>query len=221
MLELAIGSIQQNNDGKWLVSMDLKFPQVAYSGSFRMLVHNPDLNFESCLLDNSATPDVLLAANPKAGEIKIAFASSQSLNVQGIKMNLLFNSQNPVNPSASDFEFADIMVDEKSAVITAVAINDQKELPIEWVLTQNYPNPFNPETVISYHVPQSSHVVIEVFNLLGQRLQKLVDEKKAVGIYKVTWDGRDESGNSVGSGIYIYKMQADGFVAIKKMALVR
>jgi len=186
-----------------------------------MLVHNPDLNFESCLLDNSATPDVLLAANPKAGEIKIAFASSQSLNVQGIKMNLLFNPQNPVNPSASDFEFADIMVDEKSAVITAVAINDQKELPTEWALTQNYPNPFNPETIISYHVPQPSHVIIEVFNLLGQRLQKLVDDKKEVGIYQVTWDGRDESGNSVGSGIYIYKMQTDGFVAIKKMALVR
>ena len=136
-------------------------------------------------------------------------------------MNLLFNPQNAVNPSASDFEFADVMVNEQSAVITAVEISDQKELPTEWVLSQNYPNPFNPETVISFHVPKSSHVVIEVYNLLGQRLQKLVDESKEVGIYQARWDGCDENGNSVSSGIYIYKMQADGFVAIKKMALVR
>ena len=173
------------------------------------------------MLDNSAVSNVLLAANPKAGEIKIAYASSQALNGSGIKLNLLFNPQNVVNRYLSDFEFTEVMVDELTAVMTEVKINDQQMLPIQWALSQNYPNPFNPETEISFHVPKSSHVIIEVYNLLGQRLQKIVDEKKEVGIYQARWDGCDENGRAVGSGIYIYKIQAGGFVAMKKMALVR
>ncbi len=220
-IELTVSSIQQTNERKCLIALELKFPDIAYSGCFKMLVNNPDLKFESGSLDNSSTPDVSLPTIPEPGEVKVAFASSQSLNVKGIKISLLFNQQNPVTPSVSDFQFADVMIDERSAVITVVEILNPKKLPTEWNLSQNDPNPFNPETIISYQIPKSSHVRVEVFNLIGQRIRTLVDEKKDLGTYQITWDGLDENGLSVGSGIYIYKMRADGFMAIKKMVLVR
>jgi hypothetical protein len=90
-------------------------------------------------------------------------------------------------------------------------------------LSDNYPNPFNPETKIRYTVDngKARPVVLRVYNVLGQTVKTLVDEPKARGIYEVTWDGRDESGDEVASGVYFYKLEAGDFVQTKKMVLIR
>ena len=94
-------------------------------------------------------------------------------------------------------------------------------LPSEFVLEQNYPNPFNPETVIQYSLPQDSRIELTVFNAVGQKIKQLVSGRQSVGQYKVVWDGRDNKGISVPSGIYIYRIRADHFSATKKLALIR
>jgi len=94
-------------------------------------------------------------------------------------------------------------------------------VPTVYKLGQNYPNPFNPETSISFQVPKTSHIKIDVFNLLGQHIRTLVDEKKSPESYQIIWNGFDDQGQAVSSGVYLYKMQAGDFTAIKKMALVR
>ena len=98
-------------------------------------------------------------------------------------------------------------------------------LPKVFSLSQNYPNPFNPSTSIHYDVPagyeEGVDVVLEIFNVRGQRVIKLLDAIKGPGSYRVQWDGRDENGREVGSGIYIYKLKAGPFTSIRKMVITR
>ena len=105
--------------------------------------------------------------------------------------------------------------------MTVVANESAHELPAEWQLNQNHPNPFNPETRISYQVPKTSLVKIEVFNLLGQRIKTLVNEEKSPGTYQINWNGMDDQGKSVVSGIYLYRMQTQSFNQMKRMILLR
>jgi hypothetical protein len=88
--------------------------------------------------------------------------------------------------------------------------------PEQFSLEQNYPNPFNPSTVISYNLPQASDVRLEVFNLLGQRVALLVNDRVQTGAHTVRFD----AGN-LSSGIYIYRLQAEGFTETRKMLLIK
>ncbi len=96
-----------------------------------------------------------------------------------------------------------------------------KWIPEKYYLGQNYPNPFNPSTVIEFDLPRLSKVEIEVYNILGQTVRYLVDEEKPAGKYNVIWDGRDNSGTTVSSGMYFYKIKTDGFSSSKKMILLK
>jgi hypothetical protein len=88
-------------------------------------------------------------------------------------------------------------------------------------LNGNYPNPFNPETTISYSVKNSAPVAIEIYNTKGQKVRTLVNETKASGNYSVRWDGTDENGQKVTSGVYFYKMNTGKYTSSKKMILMK
>ncbi|MEK6565182.1 MAG: T9SS type A sorting domain-containing protein, partial [Bacteroidota bacterium] len=89
-------------------------------------------------------------------------------------------------------------------------------LPASFKLEQNYPNPFNPSTSINFSVKRTAHVSLKVFNLLGQVVAVLMDEIKAPGSYKVTFDARFLS-----TGIYFYRLAADNFSELRKMVLLK
>lgn len=93
--------------------------------------------------------------------------------------------------------------------------------PDVFSLSQNYPNPFNPSTEIQFQVPQVSQVTITLFNLLGQKVRTLVNSQMEPGSYKTVWDGRNDFGQKVASGIYIYRMNAGEFSSVKKMILMK
>lgn len=92
----------------------------------------------------------------------------------------------------------------------------EEHLPERFVLEQNYPNPFNPVTVISYQLPVNSWVTLKVFNVLGQEVATLVNEKREAGRYEVEWNSADAP-----SGMYIYRLITGEFTAVKKMVLLR
>ncbi len=105
-----------------------------------------------------------------------------------------------------------------------VGIDDEKpvsNLPQQFQLMQNYPNPFNPETTIRYHLPEAIPVKLSIYNMLGQKIKTLVDAKQTAGEYRIRWNGRDESGREVASGIYLYRLKAGDFVSTKKMLLLQ
>jgi len=94
-------------------------------------------------------------------------------------------------------------------------------LPYSFTLSQNYPNPFNPVTTIEYSLPDYSHVTIEVYNILGQKVQTLLDRDQALGPYTITWDGTDANSRPVATGAYLYRFQAGDHVETRKMLLLK
>jgi hypothetical protein len=94
-------------------------------------------------------------------------------------------------------------------------------VPGQFGLSQNYPNPFNPSTVIQYQLAQDSHVGLTIYDILGQKIKTLVSGMQQAGYYNITWDGTNNSGNKVASGIYIYRLQAGNFTKTLKMNLLK
>lgn len=97
-----------------------------------------------------------------------------------------------------------------------VSVEKEGGLPAAYSLSQNYPNPFNPSTTIRFALPKSSFVVLKVFNLLGQELETLVNEKLSAGEFEVNWNA-----NALPSGVYLYRIQAADFIDSKKLVLIK
>lgn len=105
---------------------------------------------------------------------------------------------------------------------TGILDENGPAVPLDFALAQNYPNPFNPSTIIEYALPSKSHVMVSVFNVLGQKIRTLVDEEKTIGYYSEVWNGTDDNGQPVASGIYFYRIDAgDQFTETKKMMLLK
>ena len=119
--------------------------------------------------------------------------------------------------------FDDISGLAARGIITGLGVESAETttLPTAFKLHANYPNPFNPSTQISYDLPQASNVRLQIFNALGQLVRTLVSEEQAAGFKTIEWDGRTRSGTISGSGIYLYRLETDGFVKTRKMMLLK
>ncbi|MHB2155088.1 right-handed parallel beta-helix repeat-containing protein [Calditrichota bacterium GD2] len=94
-------------------------------------------------------------------------------------------------------------------------------LPLTFQLYSAYPNPFNPATTIRFDVPRAAAVEVSVYNTLGQRVRTLVNEHLAPGKYRIQWDGRNQQGGVLPSGVYFVRMKTDGFTAVRKVMLIK
>ncbi len=103
----------------------------------------------------------------------------------------------------------------------SVLSRHDETVPERFALLQNHPNPFNPETEIRFQLPEASHVVVRIFNTLGQEIRTLTDAQYVAGYHSVRWDGKDNHGNPVSSGVYLYQLRAGTFSQVKKMSLLR
>ncbi len=112
-----------------------------------------------------------------------------------------------------------IVVDE--GLVSEVSEPVAEVMVPSFVLKQNYPNPFNPETTIIYEVSNQTGVMLKILNLLGQEIRTLVNEEKPAGFYNVVWDARDNTGQQVASGIYVYRLETQDFVQTRKMVLLQ
>ncbi|OGC91447.1 MAG: hypothetical protein A2W25_00375 [candidate division Zixibacteria bacterium RBG_16_53_22] len=113
-------------------------------------------------------------------------------------------------------------MDAGSTQIIVGVDDDGMAIPTAFFLADNYPNPFNPSTSISFGLPKDALVKLEVFNLLGQKVKTLLAGNQRAGYKQIVWDGRDNGGKAVASGIYFYRLTTDGdFDQTKKMLLVK
>jgi hypothetical protein len=103
----------------------------------------------------------------------------------------------------------------------ALATDNTVVLPRSFALKQNYPNPFNPSTEIAFSLEQSSTINLTIFNVLGQKVKVLAEGSKQAGTHTLSWDGRDEMGAAVSTGLYFYKLTDGNNSVTKKMALMK
>ena len=104
---------------------------------------------------------------------------------------------------------------------TAVLTEEGDILPQSMRLEQNYPNPFNSQTVIRFSLAQQTELELAIYNLLGQKVAALLDQRRPAGEHVVSWNGRDETGAELASGVYVYRLRTESHVATRKLLLLR
>jgi hypothetical protein len=135
------------------------------------------------------------------------------------------------NTATLQGDSCDVIIDQPTAQAsfdvkcsTSVSgVNEESQNPDikKFTLFGNSPNPFNPETEISYYLPKDGEVKIIIYNTLGQKIRTLVDEFQRAGYRSARWDGKDQLGNPVASGVYFYRVQANRELQVRKMTLVK
>jgi hypothetical protein len=201
-------------------------PSSATAANIRFYVNGLDVDakFNSAVL---ISPNSVVAANIEAynGTLTLSNASTATGAFYGKQVvigNTVILRLNAASQLTQPF-----FVPQTAAASSAEVSAKEEEtagkgdIPDTYVLVGAYPNPFNPSTQIRYGLPQMSHVSLTVFNMLGQEVARLVDEVQSEGYHVVRWDGRAGNGATATSGVYFYRIQAEGFVETKKMVLLK
>ncbi len=166
----------------------------------------------------------------KASEGKLVVASAYpygaegQVNVLNLKFKALgktgsnpgFKLEFSAMAAAETFEslLADVKVVDNPAEIANNLVPQNFSL-------ESYPNPFNPSTQVQYQIPAENLVVIEIYNVMGQKIKTLVNENQKPGTYTMTWNATDDHGNTVAAGTYFLRMQAGKFTSDRKIQLVK
>ena len=167
---------------------------------------------------------LFVSSNKNPGEVIVGSMKVDGGSADGAGDLVEFVFRTEDTPIQSDFQILDgILVDLAGNVdqMHNIAIGRLDAVPEAYGLGQNLPNPFNPSTTIEYEVPESGNVRLIVYNLLGQQVRTLVSDNIEAGFHTIVWDGADEFGRGVASGIYIYRMSAGEFKATKRMMFLK
>lgn len=123
---------------------------------------------------------------------------------------------------AGRWEIADAFAADRQHrdIVATIGVADPL-IPSHYELAQNYPNPFNPSTTIKFGLPVNTIVRLEIINILGQRVALLADREYEAGYHEIVWDGTSSSGQTAASGVYFYRLRANGFEQSKKMMLLK
>ncbi len=160
----------------------------------------------------------------KNGLIRIAMAGSAMLQEDGDIADISFGVSNDVRGKlSSEIGVKRFLANESD--LTNLAGSAEIQIigkPTSYQLDQNYPNPFNPSTTIGYQLPDdNTHVRLVIYSINGQAVKTLVDANENAGVYRVVWDGTNNSGTQVSSGVYFYRIAAGKYVQVKKLLLLK
>jgi hypothetical protein len=120
----------------------------------------------------------------------------------------------------ASFQNYDFIIENWLGGILNVIENNRNQIPLTYELFQNYPNPFNPLTTIKFGLPEKTDVTLTIYNILGQEIKKFENKYKA-GYHEINWNGFNDAGKQIASGVYIYRMKAEGFSAVKKCLFLK
>jgi len=151
------------------------------------------------------------------------------LGIEDLEGNISEYSDTDAYGNAVWYKTGHVVDDTKGLVAEYVEIStddivvnvEEAAAPVAYALSKNYPNPFNPTTTIEFAIPVAGNVELVIYNINGQKVRTLVSETKDAGYYKAMWDGRNELGESVSSGIYLYRLVSGDFSKIEKMTFIK
>jgi hypothetical protein len=168
---------------------------------------------------------LFLTHTEQAGQVTLlnAVINGEAANGDGSIATVTFRVLREFEDNAR-FEIAEgVVFDPKqlsNPVVTLGALNVETT-PTEFALLQNYPNPFNPETTIKYNLAETANVQLRIYNIVGQVVRTLVADRQSAGRYQVRWNGTDDRGVAVSSGIYFYQVSAGKFQDVKRLMLLK
>jgi len=174
--------------------------------------------------NNQTSRDTLLVDNPRA-HIPLTYGAGGGAGTAAIRLDSIGSGGKLVlfgfgfealNTASVRKFFMQQIIDYFDGLIVLGVEHSEENIPGVFSLEQNYPNPFNPSTSIRFRIPQTGHVTITVYNLLGQEVTALVNEEKVAGTYSVRWNA-----SSLSSGVYLYRLQSGNYIETKKMILLR
>ena len=179
---------------------------------------------ENLLTSGSGRQTLFVSANHTPGRVDLGAVKVDGQGVSGDGKLVELTFKTPGATAAGDFRVSEGVLVGLDGAIDRLANVEFARLTSEadeYALEQNVPNPFNPSTVIGYRIPEAGPVRLAIYNLLGQEVRVLVDRHMEAGSLSATWDGKDETGRQVSSGIYLYRIQAGGFLASKRMMFLK
>jgi len=215
------------------VSVDVALANVQSLVGFGFTLDYDASNFEFVeavaadqdLLKSTGGETPLFFQQSEAGQVTVANAVVNGAEVSGGGdiVRLTFRVLQEFEQDAR-FEVAEGLVFDPSQLsnpaVVAGVLNIQST-PSEFALLQNFPNPFNPETTIGYNLAESADVSLHIYNVVGQVVRTLVAEPQSAGRYQVRWNGMDDRGVPVSSGIYFYQVSAGKFQDVRKLMLLK
>jgi trimeric autotransporter adhesin len=151
-----------------------------------------------------------------AGWVKVC-----ELKAAGLSNSPKYYSYSDKNLLPGKYSYRLKMIDADGTFKFSNIVNVDLSIPAAFALSQNYPNPFNPSTKINYQIPQTGKVSIVVYNVNGTEIRNLFNGLQEPGNYNIAWDGRNNSGNPVASGFYMYSVKHNTSVLNKKMLLIK
>ena len=207
-LHISIEATSQITATNLVVQIALVESNIYYSAPNGVNIHNQTLRF---LLPNaSGTP--LTIANGQTVYLDQAFSCTTLIVTDNSEFIVWVQSQtNKEVLQASKIGITNL----------TVGIEDCPALPSVFGLSQNYPNPFNAKTIIDYSIGKNSDVKLSVYDLAGRLVNTLYNGAQEAGHYQVTWDGKDRNGNPTASGVYFYRLEAEGKNVTRRMVMLK
>lgn len=188
-----------------------------FSTGMKLTYNSQELEFVSI---NTEFPGLqIMANNQNNGVLYLGGFSNNEINTDTPVFSINFNSL-IANPSDATLNY--LVFDEVFAGLLLPTANDEAVNPVDVIkLSANYPNPFNPETTISFNLKSSENATLSIYNQRGQLVKILVDKTLSPGEHNIVWRGKDMKGNSVASGVYLYKLEVGNYSKTRKMILMK
>ncbi|MDO8557537.1 MAG: T9SS type A sorting domain-containing protein [Candidatus Jorgensenbacteria bacterium] len=158
----------------------------------------------------TVTPDTAIISPGNYKDFRVTYAPIAGMGPG--PWYIVFNLENCVTSAESVSVTADI----------STGIDDETgDTPGVYSLGKNYPNPFNPTTNMKFTIPKAGMVEFTIYSILGQKVRTLIREPMSVGVHEIAFDGRNDSGEKLASGVYIYQIESENFIKARKMAMMK
>ena len=200
----------QNNNAPVLDSIGIQYTnQDSLSIPLSATGYDDDpLTFDASSSDTNNVTIVVVPSGDNTADLNLSFA--------GGWVGMAFVTASVCDAYHCDSETFTVWVSEPP-----LGVDDIIVFPEVFALRQNYPNPFNPVTTIAYDIPEIANVRIDMYNILGQKVRTLVNGTHQPGMYHVRWNGTNDFGNPVSSGMYFYRISSEEFISVKKLVLMK
>ena len=186
-----------------------------------------DLDYSTYLGGDNLESGIGIAVDDSADVYTTGYTTSENFPTTAGALDTIYHGSEDAfvtkfNITTGSIEYSTFLAGDSTYPFVPVRTETARdELPRSSVLYQNCPNPFNTNTEIRYQIVENSHVTLKIFNILGQEIKSFVDSYRETGLHTATWDGHDDWGFEVASGIYFCRLQSGDFTKTIKMVLLR